>query len=159
MLKAYFHQWFMNKDRNKNLKTTGYKMLEFVEKELSDYLDDLLVQDHIEAPRQSHIEGGGFGMGMLIVVKEKPRVNFKIEIYPNETEEPHFKITYQNQTCRFKISDCSPMKAEGKAGIPTQINKIMKQIKKTWADNKKDIIKAWNNSRPQDRNLGHQKIR
>ena len=64
--------------------------MEDLEKTLSEYLDDLLVQ-----------------------VKQDPRVKFKIEIYPNETEEPHFKVTYQNVTCRFLQGGKCPRSAAG----------------------------------------------
>ena len=131
-----------------------------LEKELSESLDDLLVADKILPVRRTELSGGGrFGMGMMVMIKEPVRVHFKIEVYPNETEEPHFKISYQGATCRFKIADCEPMKAEAQKGIPPQIKKIMKQIKKIWQDNKDDIVKAWQNSRPTDQHHGHQNIR
>ena len=60
-----------------------------------------------------------------LITKVAIRKTF-INGYPNETEEPHFKIKYKNATCRFLISNCEPMKAEAKNGIPVQINKIMK---------------------------------
>ena len=129
-----------------------------LEKYLSDELDDLLVADGLEQQRNSRISES-YGMGMLLVIKDAPRVDLKFEIYPNETEEPHFKVTYKNTTCRFKILDCVPMKAEAKKGIPTPINKIMKQIKTVWEKNKEDIIKTWYDSRPTNQNHGHQKIR
>jgi hypothetical protein len=131
-----------------------------LEQYLSDELDDLLVADGLEQKRNTRIgtPSGGNGMGMLIVIKDAPRVDLKFEIYPNETEEPHFKVTYKNTTCRFKILDCVPMKAEAKKGIPTPINKIMKQIKTVWEKNKEDIIKTWYDSRPTNQNHGHQKV-
>ena len=135
--------------------------MDYLEKRLSEYLDDLLVADNLLPIRRSELQGGGgrFGFGMVVMIKEPPRVNFKIEVFPNEIEEPHFRVSYQGQTCRFKIVDCEPMKAEAKKGIPSQIQKIMKQIKKTWEDNKEEIVKAWQDSRPSDQNHGHQKIR
>lgn len=129
-----------------------------LEKYLSDELDDLLVADGLEQKRNTRISESS-GMSMLVVIKDAPRVDLKFEIYPNETEEPHFKVTYKNTTCRFKILDCVPMKAEAKKGIPTPINKIMKQIKTVWENNKEDIIKNWYDSRPTNQNHGHQKVR
>ncbi len=140
-------------------------VLEFKLSELNDSmtaeLDDLLVVEKLESPRKMQVKGGGHAgmMGMIVVVKEPPRVNVKIEVYPNETEEPHFKVTYQNVTCRFKISDCTPMKAEAKNGIPVQIKKIMKPIKTIWKNNKNDIIQAWVETRPSLQNHGHQQVR
>ena len=129
------------------------------EKQLSEYLDDLLVQDGILPKRKLNFLNDSSGFGMLLHVKEDPRIKFKIEMYPNETEEPHFKIIYQNYTCRFRIVDCKPMKAEIHKGVPQKIQKIMKQIKKMWADNKDLIIECWSATRPSDQHHGHQKIR
>ena len=129
-------------------------------KKLSEYLDDLLVQNGELPERKEKISGGNNrGFGMVVKIKEDPCVKVKVEIYPNETEEPHFKVTYQNVICRFKIIDCEPMKAEAKNGIPSQIQKIMKQIKKMWSDNKEELIKRWVESRSTSQHHGHQKIK
>ena len=134
--------------------------MEDLEKLLSEYLDDLLVADGVLEERKIEIRSSGRGrFSMVVQVKQDPRVKFKIEIYPNETEEPHFKVTYQNVTCRFKLLNCEPMKAELKKGIPAQIQKIMKQIQQTWADNKEELIKRWKESRPTSQHHGHQKIK
>lgn len=130
-----------------------------LEQKLSEQLDDLLVENKLEPQRQSRLIIPEFGMGMIVSVKDPVRVQMKLEIYPNETEEPHFKVTYQNTTCRFKLSDCSPMKAESKNGIPTPIKKIMKEIKQIWKNNKQDLVLAWKNTRPTNQNHGHQIIR
>ena len=130
-----------------------------LEQSLSEQLDDLLVENKIESSRQSRLIFPEFGMGMIVSVKDPVRVQMKLEIYPNETEEPHFKVTYQNTTCRFKLSDCSPMKAESKNGIPTPIKKIMKEIKQVWKNNKQDLFLAWKNTRPTNQNHGHQIIK
>ena len=88
---------------------TPAEKIESLEKNLTDSLDDLLVANKIEEPRKVRIEGGRPGYtGFMVVVKEKPRVNFRMDMYPNETEEPHFKVTYQGQTCRFRVADCTP---------------------------------------------------
>lgn len=131
----------------------------YLEKKLSEDLDDLLVSDGILPARQVNFSNSRRGFGMVLAVKQDPRIKVKVEIYPNETEEPHFKVTYQNVTCRFKIVDCEPMKAEAKKGIPPQIQKIMKQIKKLWSDNKEELVKKWAESRPTSQNHGHQKIK
>ena len=131
----------------------------YFEKRLSECLDDLLVDDGILPARSVKFSNSKRGFGMVLAVKQDPRVKVKVEIYPNETEEPHFKVTYQNVTCRFKIVDCEPMKAEAKNGIPSQIQKIMKHIKKMWSDNKEELIKRWTESRPTSQHHGHQKIK
>lgn len=131
-----------------------------IERAMAEKTDDMLVAAGIERRRTERLVGGTpNGMGMMVRLKEKPRIDFKLEIYPNEIEEPHFKVVYQNATCRFKIVDCMPMKAEATRGIPTQINKIMKEIKATWESNYEDIVKVWEQTRPTDKILGHQKIK
>lgn len=131
-----------------------------IEKTMAEMADDLMVVANIEPKRTERIVGGGaYDFGMMVRLKAKPRVEFKLEIYPNEIEEPHFKVIYQNTTCRFKIVDCMPMKAEATRGIPTQINKIMKEIKAAWSANYDEIVKVWEQTRPTDKILGHQKIK
>lgn len=140
----------------------GAKMdayLQMLFDQMTEQLDDLLVESNLEPRRQSRLVFPKTGMGMVISIKEPPRVSIKLDVFPNETEEPHFKVTYQNCSCRFKISDCSVMKAEATRGVPPQIKKIMKEIKKVWQDNNKAIIDAWNATRPTDQNHGHQKVR
>lgn len=131
-----------------------------VEHTMAEMVDDLMVAAQIE-PRRRERWGGGStrGIGMMVRLKEKPRIEFKLEIYLNEIEEPHFKVVYQNAACRFKIVDCMPMKAEATRGIPTQINKIMKEIRATWSTNYDEIVKVWEQTRPTDKILGHQKIK
>ena len=131
-----------------------------VEHTMAEMADDLMVAAQIEPRRRERWAGGStHGIGMMVRLKEKPRIEFKLEIYPNEIEEPHFKVVYQNTACRFKIVDCMPMKAEATRGIPTQINKIMKEIKSTWSAIYDEIVKIWNKTRPTVKILGHQKIK
>ena len=140
---------------------TAEDWAKITENAMAERVDDLLVQANIEPQRRERLSGGSSscGFGMMVRLKEPPRVNFKVEIYPNEIEEPHFKVVYQNTSCRFKIVDCVPMKAEEERGIPTQINKIMKHIKTAWSENYDDLVKVWQKTRPSDRNLMHQHIK
>ncbi len=139
---------------------TPAELIQEIENTMAETTDDLLVTNGIEQKRHERlIDSTPYGMGMIVRLKEKPRINFKLEIYSNEIEEPHFKVIYQNATCRFKLIDCTPMKAEAERGIPRQINKITKEIKIAWAKNYDDLIKVWEQTRPTDRNLMHQKIK
>ena len=133
--------------------------ISLIEQELSEKLDDLLIEHQYEGPRKKRIIAPRNGIGMLVALPEPPRISLQIEIYPNETEEPHFKIKYKNTTCRFLISNCEPMKAELKRGIPVPINKIMKVIKKMWTENKQTLEATWIATRPTNQNHGHQHIR
>lgn len=139
---------------------TTTEKIQQIESDMAESADDLLVEAGKEKKRTERIIGQtAYGMGMLVRIQEDPRIKFKLEVYPNEVEEPHFKVTYQNTTCRFKILDCTPMKAETARGIPPQIKKIMKEIRKTWKKNYKNLVKIWMDTRPNDKLLGHQKIR
>lgn len=131
-----------------------------IEKQMAERLDDLLVESNQLPARRVRMLFPPRGMiGMVVTVKDAPRVNFKLEIYLNETEEPHFIVRYQGASCRFKITDCTPMKAEAKKGVDQKIQKIMKEIKSVWSENKETIVKAWCDTRPSNQNHGHQKIR
>ena len=139
---------------------TSAEYAQQIEQAMAEMADDLMVAAHIEPRRQERwIGGGSYGIGMMVRLKEKPRIDFKLEIFPNEIEEPHFKVVYKNTSCRFKIIDCTPMKAEAERGIPRPISKIMKEIKAAWSNNYDDLVKVWNKTRPSDRVLMHQKIR
>lgn len=131
-----------------------------IENTMSEMADDLLVSAKIEPRRREReIGGSSHGLGMLVRLKDKPRIDFKLEIFPNEIEEPHFKVVYQNASCRFKIIDCMPMKAEAERGIPRPISKIMKEIQTTWSNNYDELVQFWDKTRPSDRTLMHQKIK
>lgn len=131
-----------------------------IEKTMAEMADDLMVAARIEPRRHERLVGSSpRGMGMMVRLKDKPRIDFKLEIFPNEIEEPHFKVVYKNTSCRFKIVDCMPMKAEAERGIPRPISKIMKEIQTTWSNNYDDLVKVWNQTRPSDRVLMHQKIK
>lgn len=143
-----------------------------LEKQLSYELDDLLVAKDIELPRRiirdfsiteedDYDYDNGVHYTKLIInaqLETPPRITFKIEVSPNETEEPHFKVTYHGATCRFKIEDCSPMKAEAK-NMPVPIKKIMKEIKECWQKNEQKFKDLWMSSRPTDHVLKHQNLR
>ena len=131
-----------------------------IEHAMAEMADDLMVAAQIEPRRRERWVGSSpRGIGMMVRLKEKPRIDFKLEIFPNEIEEPHFKVVYQNTSCRFKIIDCMPMKAEAERGIPRPISKIMKEIHTAWSNNYDDLVKVWNKTRPSDRVLMHQKIK
>lgn len=131
-----------------------------LETQLAEKLDDLLVKSGQLPERQVYTMGAPRGcIGMMVTIKDPPRIDFKLEIYPKEVEEPHFIVKYQGATCRFKITDCTPMRAEATKGIDAKIKKIMKEIKTVWSENKEEIIRIWCETRPSNQNHGHQKIR
>ena len=126
--------------------------IKLLEKKFSEDLDNLLIQNGILKERgnifpiSNNIPGYQNSISFLILKKEEPRINFRIEIYPQEVEEPHFLIRYQNETCRFKIIDGSPYLGKNQE-IPVKIKKILKEIKQIYSKHKTEIEKAWNTSR------------
>jgi hypothetical protein len=70
----------------------------------------------------------------------------KVEIFSKEHPPPHFRVTYDNQTANFKISDC--VKINGNLG------KFEKNVFNWHKDNKNKIIDEWNSRRPADCPVG-----
>ena len=131
-----------------------------LEKKLSNQLDGLLVDNGIENPRDIIIPKSNANLFVFSVFKQiAPRVQIKLEFFPNETEEPHFKVIYKNCSCRFKIKDCSMMPADCK-NIKTirPIMNIKKLIVKMWENNYKELRELWEKTRPTDKNMKHQII-
>lgn len=115
--------------------------------DLSEELDNLLVKNGILKERGMILppyEPNQYSF--VILKKEEPRIKFKIEIYPQEIEEPHFLIRYQNETCRFKIIDGSPYLGKNQK-IPNHIKKILKEINETYLKHKDKIQEEWNKTR------------
>ena len=126
------------------------KIIAELEKELAEQLDNLLIEKGILPKRKLSFVTPGSSDRMVMVIVKEEAMRIKFEIFPNEVEEPHFKVTYQGVSCRFKIKDCTMMKAEAKNGMPVQIKKIKPYIEEIWKKNKRKFIKKWNKSRPTD---------
>ncbi len=83
----------------------------------------------------------------LLVEREVDRIdNLKIYIYSDEHPPPHFLVKCSEGSCRFEISDCSPMDAG--------LEKFLRNIKRWHKKNKQLLINAWNDSRPSDCPVG-----
>ncbi len=66
-----------------------------------------------------------------------------VSIYSNETEPPHFKVEYQGESCRFRLSDGEPMDTMG-----THISKYRRNIKKFYRDKKHWLCEIYNDNLP-----------
>lgn len=127
--------------------------INILEAKLSNYLDDLLVANNIEKPRPTPLDSilkpkadksVKDAFGFMIMKEIAPRIIVKIEIFSNEIEEPHFKITYKNCSCRFKFKDCSMMPADCKNKKAIQpILKIKKYIIQMWDEEFDDLRELW----------------
>jgi len=111
--------------------TTNIKILE---ENLANQLDDLLVDNGIEKPRYHIIEEDSLitkYMGLTVSKRTPPRTTIKIELNKDKPLDSFFNITYQNCSCRFKITDCSMMVPKN-MNTPTQIVKIQVFVKQMW---------------------------
>ena len=68
-----------------------------------------------------------------------------VSIYSNEIEPPHFKVEYQGESCRFRLSDGEPMDIMG-----THISRYRHNIKKFYKDKKNWLCEIYNDNLPFD---------
>lgn len=71
----------------------------------------------------------------------------KIEIFANEHPPPHFRVSCGEGSCRFRISDGTPLDANG-------LSKYFRRIKTWHKENKKVLVDIWNARRPSDCPVG-----
>lgn len=84
----------------------------------------------------------------LLLEHEVDRIcNLKMFVYSDEHPPPHFLVKCSEGSCRFKISDCTPLDRTG-------LEKFRRNIKKWHAKNKNLLIATWNGSRPSDCTVG-----
>lgn len=69
----------------------------------------------------------------------------KVSIYSNEIEPPHFKVEYQGESCRFRLSDGEPMDTMG-----IHISRYHRNIKKFYRDKKHWLCEIYNDNLPFD---------
>ncbi|MBN8726463.1 MAG: DUF4160 domain-containing protein [Xanthomonadales bacterium] len=83
----------------------------------------------------------------LLIEHEVDRINgLKIVIYSDEHPPPHFLVKCSDGSCRFTISDCSP--------LDSGLSKFHKNVKHWHQKNKALLIEVWNRSRPSDCPVG-----
>ena len=70
----------------------------------------------------------------------------KIEIFSREHPPPHFRVSYAGETANFAIKDCTQLNGG--------LRKWRRNIRKWHAEYKKDLIEAWNRTRPSDCPVG-----
>ena len=103
---------------------------------LAESLDEMLVDNGFEKIRQHVIEKDSpitKYMGLTVTKRTPPRVTIKIELSKEKPLDSFFSVTYQNCSCRFKITDCSMMAPEHtKAKAIKPITKIKPYIRQMW---------------------------
>lgn len=116
-------------------------------------LSDELVEELADSIRQGPVVEIKDGQGLRLLTEETvAQINgLKLEIFSNEHPPPHFRVKYQSSTANYKISDCSRLNGSG------EVLKYEKNVQIWWADNKKNLIEAWNRLRPSDCPVGEYK--
>lgn len=118
------------------MKHNDISLSERLSQKLSENLDELLVDNGIEKNRPHIIETNSpitKYMGLVVSKRIPPRVTIEIELNKDKPLDSFFIVTYQNCSCRFKITDCSivlPEHTKHKKIKP--IIKIKTFIKQMW---------------------------
>lgn len=103
---------------------------------LAESLDEMLVDNGFEKNRQHVIEEDSpitKYMGLTVSKRTPPRATIKIELNKEKPLDSFFSVTYQNCSCRFKITDCSMMAhTHIKAETIKPIVKIKPYIRQMW---------------------------
>lgn len=98
---------------------------------LAEHLDEMLVDNGLEKPRQHVIERDNpitQKMGLLVTKRVAPRVTIQFKLLKHEPLESFFIVTYQNCSCRFKITDCSMLTDEHENNPIVKIKTFIKQM-------------------------------
>jgi hypothetical protein len=96
--------------------------------------------------------GGGYSIwddGSLYFIKQLVAKvnNLRIEVFPDEHPPPHFHVVYPGVNASFALSNCSLLKGH--------IGNRERGLVKWWYDRSRAlVIKAWNESRPTDCQVG-----
>ena len=108
-----------------------------MEQQLSDYLDNLLVDARIVSPRHQILEKDENGQDILkFTTPARIKVTFTISQKPNVT--PHFTVRYKGADCSFSLIDGSPLKTK----LPLKFQNIFQFIIQMWIEKREDIITA-----------------
>lgn len=86
-----------------------------LEDKLANNLDEMLVDNGIEKPRGHQIERDNLitkRMGLLVTKRVSPRATIQFKLLKNAPLESFFIVTYKDNSCCFKITDCSIINQE-----------------------------------------------
>lgn len=71
----------------------------------------------------------------------------KVEIFSDEHPPPHFRVSCDQGSNDFTISDCSPLHGDA-------LRRFFPQIRQWHANKKASLIEAWDRLRPSDCPVG-----
>lgn len=111
---------------------------------LAESLDEMLVDNGIEKPRQHFVETNSLItklMGLKVTKRATPRVEISFDLLTDKPLESFFTVKYKNCSARFKITDCSIIKqnADTPEAIKS-ITNIQSFIKQMWRNNKDEFF-------------------
>lgn len=114
-------------------------MINFLEHDLSEYLDDLLVTAKIEQPRtKKHVASVDEYADGFVNFKMAPRVQITFELTDRADRENCIVIKYHGEKCNFSLVTGKPMANQ----TPAHIAKVVQYVQQMMADKKCEIIKA-----------------
>lgn len=114
-------------------------MIQFLERDLSEYLDDLLVAAKIEQPRtKQHVASADEYADGFVNFKMAPRAQVRFELTNRSDRENCMVIKYHGQT--FKLSLVTDKPVSEKA--PAYIAKIIPLVQQMFATKKREIMDA-----------------
>lgn len=98
---------------------------------LAEHLDEMLVDNGLEKPRQHVIERDNpitQKMGLLVTKRVAPRVKLQFELINHDPLESFFIVTYKNCSCQFKMTDCSMLTDKNENNPIVKIKTFIKQM-------------------------------
>lgn len=98
---------------------------------LAEHLDEMLVDNGLEKPRQHVIERDNpitQKMGLLVTKRVAPRVKLQFELINHDPLESFFVVTYKNCSCQFKMTDCSMLTDKNENNPIVKIKTFIKQM-------------------------------
>ncbi|MBQ6109901.1 MAG: hypothetical protein IJL05_00795 [Alphaproteobacteria bacterium] len=98
---------------------------------LAEHLDEMLVDNGLEKPRQHVIEWDNpitKKMGLLVTKRVAPRVKLQFELINHDPLESFFIVTYKNCSCQFKMTDCSMLTDKNENNPIVKIKTFIKQM-------------------------------
>ena len=114
-------------------------MIHFLERDLSEYLDDLLVAAKIEQPRtKQHVGSADTYADGFVNFKMVPRIQVKFELTNRTDRENCMAIKYQNEICHFSLITNKPVSEN----VPAHIAKILPLVQEMLFTKKREIMDA-----------------
>ena len=115
-------------------------MQNYIEQELSEYLDDLLVAAKIEKTRtKQHVTSADEYADSIVNFKMAPRTKIKLYLSKTDSEKSFFTVKYKGATCQFSLLDGCPLTSN----FASNIQPILPYIAQMWVEKREYIIQAY----------------